>query len=394
MTKRGMTAILLAAACALSGCGAAGRNMENIMQSMENESREAAAESREAAAMVSSANKAESGTASSTGKAESGTASSAGKAESGTASNANKAAANESGAASEAEAADGTNTGQEGRRDVTKQPESEVGTVEEQEAGQLPTLTEEELTVLSGKTVCLDPGHFAGRNALDPDDGTTYCEGDVTLEIGLALRDILEEYGVNVIMTRETGSITLGGYTDAELDGGHISLRGASSAGCDLFVSLHTNANLEQANGYPTCGQPKEINKPIVIVNVPGSQSVEALTAGSEIGENLVSLYQKIELGAEEAFESAEVGDELREWSDAYNDSLEEPGAIVMRTEGGSDYYGVLSGSAGVGVPGMIVEHGFHTVKEFRELINDGDLIDELAEADAEGILAGLLAEE
>ncbi len=278
--------------------------------------------------------------------------------------------------------------------DSSVSPENGISVSEDADSDTLPSFTEAELELLSEKSVCLDPGHFAGRNTLTLDDGTTYCEGDVTLEIGLALRDILEEYGVTVTMTRETGSITLGGYTDASLDGGHISLRGEAAAGCDLFVSLHTNANLDNANGYPTCEQPVEINKPIVIMNVLGAKSVTALTAGSVIGENLVFLYQKIGLGAEQAFETAEVGDDIPAWSDAYNDSLESAGAIVMRTEGGSDYYGVLSGSARVGVPGMIVEHGFHTVREFREQIYDGDLIGELAEADAAGILAGLLSED
>ena len=90
--------------------------------------------------------------------------------------------------------------------------------------------------------ICIDPGHYAGKN----EAGDGYAEGDFTLNLALELKNLLEaEYGITVCMTRDSGSISIGGYKDAALDNGHISLRGtyAAEEGCDLFVSVHTNAN-------------------------------------------------------------------------------------------------------------------------------------------------------
>ena len=71
----------------------------------------------------------------------------------------------------------------------------------------------------SNVMVCIDPGHFAGKNAAYGIDSFGYAEGDFTLEVALSLRDILKEtYGIDSYMTRESGSIILDGYQDQELD--------------------------------------------------------------------------------------------------------------------------------------------------------------------------------
>ena len=53
------------------------------------------------------------------------------------------------------------------------------------------------------------------------------------------------------------------------------------------------------------------------------------------------------------------------------------------------NYYGVLRGASNVKVPGMIIEHGFHTVEEVRRLAMEEDLTQKWAEADAYGIAKG-----
>ena len=55
----------------------------------------------------------------------------------------------------------------------------------------------------------------------------------------------------------------------------------------------------------------------------------------------------------------------------------------------GRDYYGVLRGAAAVGVPGLIIEHGMHTVPEVRKTAMEGDLLCRWACADARGIANG-----
>ena len=49
----------------------------------------------------------------------------------------------------------------------------------------------------------------------------------------------------------------------------------------------------------------------------------------------------------------------------------------------------MLRGASKVKVPGMIIEHGFHTVEEVRRLAMEEDLTQKWAEADAYGIAKG-----
>ena len=80
---------------------------------------------------------------------------------------------------------------------------------------------------------------------------------------------------------------------------------------------------------------------------------------------------------------------EIREWTDAYNDATNVEGTVCRRMGQSGDYYGVLRGAANVGVPGMIIEHGFHTVPEMRGTAKTGELAKAWARADAEGIAEG-----
>lgn len=77
------------------------------------------------------------------------------------------------------------------------------------------------------------------------------------MQVAKELKKILEErYGVIVHLTRTSGNICINGYENLALDSGKISLRGEAAKGMDLFISLHTNANLEHANGVDTNRQP------------------------------------------------------------------------------------------------------------------------------------------
>lgn len=90
-----------------------------------------------------------------------------------------------------------------------------------------------------GHIVTVDPGH----GGVDPGNPGTYFprgvrEKDVTLQIGLLLRDELKRRGVGVRMTRTTDTLIALG------DRG-----GYCTAACDLFVSLHVNS-LARRRGY------------------------------------------------------------------------------------------------------------------------------------------------
>ena len=81
---------------------------------------------------------------------------------------------------------------------------------------------------LHGHTVCIDPGHGGTQPGAETDG---IRESDLTLAIALQLRDILEDAGATVLMTRETD-------TDVGLE---ERAGMANDAGAELFVSIHQN---------------------------------------------------------------------------------------------------------------------------------------------------------
>lgn len=244
--------------------------------------------------------------------------------------------------------------------------------------------------IASNIKVCIDPGHYTGKNVVEA--APTYCEGDFTLRIGAALYQELRKYGISAVFTRTTPNINIGGYVNDILDGSHISLRGemAGMLDCDLFVSLHTNANGENAHGNPTYFQPISLNHPIVIVNVPATKNQVVLNMANSIGGNLVNENLRFKISSVTNYVGAKVG-AVPGWNNEINDELNISGLTLCRLgSSGKDYYGVLRGAANVNVPGMIIEHGFHTVPEMRKAAKTTGLETAWAKADAYGIAYGL----
>ena len=165
--------------------------------------------------------------------------------------------------------------------------------------------------------ICIDPGHFQTKNAIEGEDGYGYSESMAVL---------------SCVLTRTTESITIDGFTGKKLDGGHISLRGdmAGRSGADLFISLHTNSNNSHANGYPTNSQPVTINKPLIILNSLAKENDICINIANKIGENLSIVNFNEGLAKSKDFDSVKKGS-LSEWTVAKNDSI---------TINGSVYYG------------------------------------------------------
>ena len=87
------------------------------------------------------------------------------------------------------------------------------------------------------KTVCIDPGH--GGSSSGATLGNRY-EKDDTLKLSLAVRDILEDRGYTVVMTRDDDS-------DVSLED---RCKTANKARASLFISIHRNASTaEDATG-------------------------------------------------------------------------------------------------------------------------------------------------
>lgn len=85
--------------------------------------------------------------------------------------------------------------------------------------------------------ICLDPGH----GGYDP--GATNRdtrEKDITLNIGLQLRDLLQRAGFSIVMTRES-DVSPGGYRDVYADL-RERCRISDAAQVDVFLSIHVNA--------------------------------------------------------------------------------------------------------------------------------------------------------
>lgn len=177
--------------------------------------------------------------------------------------------------------------------------------------------------------ICLDAGHY-GKYNQSPADGR-YYESEAMWKLHLLQKKYLEEYGVEVMLTREFQSADRGLYE-----------RGAAAAGCDLFISSHSNAAEKKTVDYPVayCA----INSKVDGIGLALAQCVETV------------------MGTVQA------------------------ARIEHRRGQNGDYYGVVRGATAVGTPGLILEHSFHTNPEATVwLLNDSNL-DQLARAEADTI--------
>ena len=77
--------------------------------------------------------------------------------------------------------------------------------------------------------ICIDAGHFGKYNQSKV--YPSYYESDMAWKLHLLLKKELEGYGFEVITTRENKDVDL-----------PLATRGMMAKGCDLFLSLHSNA--------------------------------------------------------------------------------------------------------------------------------------------------------
>lgn len=181
-----------------------------------------------------------------------------------------------------------------------------------------------------GIKICLDAGHYAKYN--NSPVNKDYWESKVVWELHLLLKKYLESYGIEVITTRADQSKDLG-----------LKERGQKAKGCDLFLSLHTNACSVEYVDYP-----------VAIVPINGK--------GDDIGK-------KLALCCSSVMETDQIGQ-----------------MISKKGSGEWDYYSVIYGAVSVGVVGIILEHSFHTNLRTTQWLLDQDNLDKLAKAEAEVI--------
>lgn len=179
--------------------------------------------------------------------------------------------------------------------------------------------------------ICIDAGHATGSN-ISPANAK-YSEGTRMFVLQGFLKAALEQYGFNVICTKQTADECPSLYD-----------RGMTAKGCDLFLSLHSNAVGNSVN--------ESVDYVCVFYPVSG--------AGSDLAQALSEVIAAV-MGTRQ-----EPQTRVR-WNSAHN----------------ADYYGVIRHSVAAGSVGMILEHSFHTNTKMTQWLLDDDNLRTLADAEA-----------
>lgn len=179
------------------------------------------------------------------------------------------------------------------------------------------------------KKICLDAGHYGKYNRSPA--VKSYYESDMNWKLHNLLKKYLEQYGFEVIQTRSNQATDLG-----------LTARGKASKGCDLFISIHSNAVGSGVN--------ESVDYPVVYVPLNGK--------GDKIGKLLADCIADV-MGTKQK------------------------GRTATRKGNSGEYYGVIRGAVAVGVPGLILEHSFHTNTRSTKWLLDDSNLDKLARAEA-----------
>lgn len=182
------------------------------------------------------------------------------------------------------------------------------------------------------KKICLDAGHVGSKYNQSP-VVKTYYESAMVWALHLKLKAQLEARGFQVITTRASIDTDLGVYK-----------RGTASKGCDVFISLHSNA----------CGT-ESVDYPVVYRAYDNKNNVDtlALKLAKKVGELM---------GTTQAGRTA-----------------------TRKNSSGGEYYGVLRGARAVGTPCyMLIEHSFHTNTKATKWLSKDANLDKLAVAEAD----------
>jgi len=158
------------------------------------------------------------------------------------------------------------------------------------------------------RKICLDAGHYGAYYNQSPVN-RAYYESNFTWNMHFHVKAALESYGFEVITTRLNKD-----------DNPGLMERGTMSKGCDLFLSIHSDA---ADSSYP--------DAPTACCQISG--------VTDELGLQLAKTIQNV-MGTKQA---------AKIWKRHDTDSRN------------GDWYTVLYGAASVGTPGILLEHSFYT---------------------------------
>lgn len=196
--------------------------------------------------------------------------------------------------------------------------------------------------------ICVDAGHYGKYNS-----GVVkgYYEAVQMWRLQELLVAELRKRGVTVVVTRSNQAADLS-----------LISRGKKAKGCDLFLSLHSNAASAESVDYPVA----YVLRPNARTNIDEK--------AAQIGLNLAKVVQGVMGTTQGARTATRAASGDRDGNGVRDD----------------EYYGVLEGARRVGVPAVILEHSFHTNrKACAWLMVDANLQD-LAKAEADAIAAWL----
>ena len=189
------------------------------------------------------------------------------------------------------------------------------------------------------KRICLDPGHYGTKYNKGAVSG--YYESAIVWKLTYMEKEILEKMGIEVVVTRN--NIT------KDLD---LVARGKKAAGCDLFVSNHTNA----------CDDASV--RRVVGIYLMDNNKTSIDEKSKEFAGKLAKVV-KDTMGVSS----------YRTYSRKASSDRDKDGKL------NDNYYSVLHGGFLAGVPSVIIEHSFHTNAETCKWLMDEANLRKLAEA-------------
>ena len=194
---------------------------------------------------------------------------------------------------------------------------------------------------MSNIKICLDAGHV-GSNYNQSPVVKTYFESAMNWKLHLYLKAELEKRGFEVITTRADQNTDLTVYS-----------RGTAAKGCNVFISLHSNA----------CGT-ESVDYPVVY------RAYDNQNNADELALSLAKMIGHL-MGTAQAGRTA-----------------------TRKNDAGGEYYGVLRGARAVGVPFyMLIEHIFHTTTKAPTWLSVDANLKKMAVAEAD-ILAAYFKQE
>ncbi len=191
------------------------------------------------------------------------------------------------------------------------------------------------------KRITLDAGHYGNYNRSPV--VKSYYESRMNWSLHLKLKAALEKYGFEVVTTR----------SNVEKDRALVE-RGKAAKGSVFFISIHSNACGTESVDYPVAyGYVDDAANKIDDV----SRDLGGLLA--EVIENTMGTKQDGRVATRKA-------------------SYDRNGDGKLNDE----YYGVLHGAKNVNVPGIILEHSFHTNTAATKWLSSEANLQKLAEAE------------